>query len=319
MSVRTITLNASIDWTFSVERVVSDRKLPAKNVREYPGGGGINVARAIARLGGEAHALWSCGGDTGRRLAEMLDAESVAHTPVPIEGSVRTNPIATDESNGQQYRFGMPGTPLSHEDRDRWIQHLAQVPAGPDLLVLSGSLPAGTDPELYDDILRALPPAGRIVVDAKGELLRRALRFGVYLVKPNFHELEAIAGGALLDESDIERAASALIEGGGAKSVLVSLGGGGAMLVTAGGTTQRIPAPAVPIRSRVGAGDSMVGGLVHALNHGASLEDACLVAISAGAAAVMTEGTELCRREDAERLLRVMSAAKGGSAAYLPG
>jgi 6-phosphofructokinase 2 len=305
MTVATITLNPSIDKTFSVQRVVPDRKLTAENLREYPGGGGINVARASARLGGACRALWSCGGDTGRRLARLLDAEEVPHDPVPIAGRVRENLIVEDASSGQQYRFGMPGPLLSEDERSRWAERIGHLPSFASYAVFSGSLPGSTPPDWYEQLLRSLPSAVRIIVDAKREALHRALAVGVFLVKPNVHELEEISGREMTDDAEIERTSRAIVDGGGAKAVVVSLGRAGALLVTAE-VCERVTAPMVPLRSAVGAGDSMVGGLVTALDQGGSLREAVRLGVAAGAAAVMTPGTDLCRRDDVLRLYQSM-------------
>jgi 6-phosphofructokinase 2 len=313
MTVVTVTLNPCIDQTFSVERIVADRKLAGEDVREYPGGGGINVARVISRLGGDVHALWSCGGDTGGRLAQLLDSERVPHTPIPIGGKVRVNLIITDASSGEQYRFGMPGPVLTEEEHARWLDALGRLPSSVRYLALSGSLPGGVSVEAYAELLRAVPGGIRVIVDTKKDALRQAFATGVYLVKPNLNELGEVAGRELTDDEQIERAAREIIEfpaefpgefpgeRRGAKVVLVSLGRAGALLVTAD-SIERFSTPAVPVRSKVGAGDSMIGGLLAALDQGRPLNEAVRVGVAAGAAAVMRHGTELCRREDVERL-----------------
>ncbi|WP_437719355.1 1-phosphofructokinase family hexose kinase [Sorangium sp. So ce448] len=303
MKIVTVTLNPCIDKTFSVDRVVADRKLAGQDVHEYPGGGGINVARVITRLGGEAHALWSRGGHMGSRLARLLDAELVPHAPVPIEGETRENLIVTDRSTGEQYRFGMPGPPLSDADRRRWMEHLRQIPPSVEYVVFSGSLPDAAPAAWYGDLLRAAPGGCKLIVDTKGAALRRALERGVYLVKPNVRELEEIAGREMSHDQEIERAAREMVERGGAEVVVVSLGRGGAILITAGGV-DRFSSPSVPVRSKVGAGDSMVGGLSAALVERRPLDEAVRFGVAAGAAAVMNDGTELCRRDDAERLFK---------------
>lgn len=312
MAVVTVTLNPCIDKTFSVPRVVPERKLLGRDVREYPGGGGINVARVVTRLGGDARALWSRGGATGDLLGRLLDAEDVPHTPIPIQGSVRENLIVTDASTGEQYRFGMPGPSLSEEERARWLDRMRAVPPSVGYVVVSGSLPGATSADFFVELLRAAPRGARLVVDTKREVLRRALDVGVYLVKPNRGELEEVAGRELVDDQQLEQAASEIVARGGAEVVLVSLGRGGALLATAGGV-ERIHAPSVPARSKVGAGDSTVGGLVTALERGLPLAEAARFGVAAGSAAVMNEGTELCRREDVERLFR--TAPRNGSPA----
>ena len=301
MTVATITLNPCIDKTFATERVVPDRKLRAYDIRLYPGGGGINVARAITRLGGRVTALWSCGGCSGDRLSELLDAEGVSHHPVHIEDHTRENLIVRDDSSGQQYRFGMPGPDLTQQERADWTERVSRWSEPPRFVVFSGSLPPGASLDWYHDLLRSVPPESRIVVDTKQAALAKALDAGVYLAKPNIHELEEVVGRELHHDDQIVEAAREMIRRNRVEVLLISLGRGGAIVVTSD-EVDRLHAPAVKIRSKVGAGDSMVGGLLFALDQGHSLANATRMAVAAGAAAVMTEGTDLCHREDVERL-----------------
>ena len=297
MTIVTVTLNPCIDKTVSVDQMLPDCKLACSDVRHYPGGGGLNVARVISRLGGDVCAYWSCGGDVGRRLQQFLDEESVPHNPIPIQEPVRENLIVRESSSGSLFRFGMPGPLLSDTERDHWAQQMRQIPAAVDYVVFSGSLPAGTAPEWYGELLSAVPAGIRIVVDTKQAALQRALEYGVFLIKPNVRELAELVGHELQDDTAIERAAQQIIERRGAEVVIVSLGRAGVLLVTAD-TTERIPAPTVRLRSKVGAGDAVVGGLVTALSQGKSLAEATRLGVAAGAAAVMTEGTELCHEDD---------------------
>lgn len=305
MKTVTVTLNPCIDKTFSVERVVSEHKLAGQDVRHYPGGGGINVARVITRLGGQAQALWSCGGDMGNHLARLLELEHVPHVPVPIEGEVRENVIVLDRSTAEQYRFGMPGPSFSEVDQRHWLEKLRKLPESVEYIIFSGSLPDTVSVDWFQELLRAVPSKPKLIVDTKRGALSRALDTGVYLVKPNVRELGELVGRELAHDAEIEQAAREIVEAGGAEAVLVSLGRGGATLVTAE-SVKRFTAPSVPVRSKVGAGDSMVGGLTAALVQKRPLEDAVRFGVASGAAAVMNEGTELCRPEDAERLYQSM-------------
>lgn len=305
-----MTLNPCIDKTFSVERVAPEHKLQAREVRQYPGGGGLNVARAITKLGGRARALWSCGGTTGELLRELLAEEGVAETGVPVEGDVRENLIVTETASGQQYRFGMPGPELAEGDRARWRDVLEGLDPAPDYVVFSGSRPPGAPAAWYGELVRLLPDATRVVVDTKKDALAEALEAGVFLVKPNVRELGEVLDRELEDDDAIERAASELVGRGAAEVVLVSLGRAGAMLVTAEGS-ERLFAPTVRTRSRVGAGDSTVAGCVLALARGRGLHDAVQYGMAAGAATAMTPGTGLCRREDTERLHAHVGRAPG--------
>ena len=303
MSIVTITLNPCIDKSFAVARVIPERKLIGSNVREYPGGGGLNVARVVHRLGMAARAYWSCGGDIGRRLSRLIEVEGISQEPVPVQEEIRENYIITDESTAEQYRFGMPGPTLAEADRERWLRQIRELPASTSFVVVSGSMPGGTSLDWFEEALRAVPEGPRLIVDTKRDALRRALQVGVDLIKPNVHELEEFAGRSISDDASLEQACREIIERDAAEVVVVSLGRGGALLVTAD-MTERFSAPSVRLVSKVGAGDSMVGGLVSGLAQDRSLVEAVRLGVAAGTAAVMTEGTELCRKEDVGRLYR---------------
>jgi 6-phosphofructokinase 2 len=297
----TVTLNPSIDSSTRVDRVVADRKLRCDAPRFEPGGGGINVSRAVAQLGGTSKALYTAGGHAGEQLKELMDAEGISHEPLAIGGRTRTNLMVMASEEEQQYRFGMPGPDLGDEWR-ACLDRVLGLESAPEYLVVSGSVPPGVPDDIYAQIASWGRQAGiRVVVDTSGEPLRAAATAGAYLLKPNLRELSVLAGTTVSEDGEQVQAAESLVEEGSAEVVLVTLGSGGALLVRRSGCT-RLRAPTVPIRSKVGAGDSTVAGMVLALSRGHHLEAAARFGIAAGAAAVMSPGTELCRREDTERL-----------------
>lgn len=299
----TLTPNPSLDKSSDVERVEPDRKLRCSPPRYDPGGGGLNVARAVTKLGGRAVALWTRGGPLGLMLGELLDAEGIEHRPFEVDGFTRENLMVRERSSDRHYRFGMPGPELSEEEGAGLLREVERL--GLDersWVVASGSLPRGLGEDFYGRVARLAAEKGaRYVVDTSGPPLRKALETGVWLVKPNIPELEELTGREIEDESSVVAKSRELIRGGKVRVVVVSLGAGGAVLVSEG-RVAHVPAPTVPIRSRVGAGDSMVAGIVLALDRGRPLEEAVRFGVAAGAAAVMTPGSELCRREDVERL-----------------
>lgn len=311
-SVVTLTLNPAIDKSCSVDRVVPEQKLRCSEPQFDPGGGGLNVARAMRQLGGEATALWTCGGLTGERLSELLDDEQLDHVPLKIEALTRENLIVFEESTGQQYRFGMPGATLTEPEIESCVERLQGLDPHPRYLVLSGSLPPDVEAGLYARIAESVPGTCRVILDASGEPLVRALDAPIYLLKPNIKELEQIAGQPVESDAEIRQVSRKLVDGKGVKVVVVSLGSGGAV-VTIPDEQFEIRAPTVKIRSKVGAGDSMVAGIVLALSRGGSVKEAVRFGVAAGAAAVMTDGTALCRRSDTERLYQEMQASGGSS------
>jgi len=188
------------------------------------------------------------------------------------------------------------------------LKELTTMISKSDFLVASGSLPPGAPEDCYAQVARIGKQAGsRIILDTSGSALRLALEQGVCLCKPNLNELRNLVGSDLLEEREQEDAARSIVEQGKSEVVVVSLGGAGALLATRAGVT-RMRAPTVKIQSKVGAGDSMVAGITLGLSRDMPLIEAVRFGLAAGSAAVMTPGTELCRRDDTERLYRQMTS-----------
>jgi 6-phosphofructokinase 2 len=315
-TIGTFTLNPAVDKHCAVGRVVHDRKLRTHDVRYDPGGGGLNVARAAAEIGATARALFTAGGAMGDLLRELLADEGVERHAIPIEGLTRENLTVFEEDTDQQFRFTMPGPELRDEDLDRCHEAVVEVLDDLDVFVISGSVPEHCDPGIYARLLRAARDHDvRTVVDTSGSALEVALEARPSLIKPNLRELRSLTDGDLQDDRDIVDAARSVVRDHGLEAAVVSIGSGGAFLVTAN-DTERFHPPTVPIRSRIGAGDSMVAGLVVGLADGADLRDAVRYGVAAGAAAVITPGSELCRRDDVERLaagMREQETARPGA------
>ena len=317
LKIVTLTLNPALDVSSSIHSVAPEIKLRCAAPNFHPGGGGINVSRAIRFLGGDSSAVYTAGGHTGAMLTQLLAAEGIDHRPVHISGITRESFVVYEESTSRQYRFTLPGPTLAESEWRACLAALLELE--PDLLVASGSLPAGVPLDFYGELARYARKNGiRLILDTAIAGLERALDASAYLIKPNLRELALLAGNRLDDEAQIEAAGRQLIERGLAEAVLVSLGAGGALLVASSGST-RFHAPVVPIASKVGAGDSMVGGLTLALAQGRSLTEAARFGVAAGSAAVMTPGTQLCRREDAYRLYEAVTlTAKHGNSGQVP-
>lgn len=302
----TLTMNPAIDKSSTVGNVIAERKLYCTAPRFEPGGGGINVCRAIKKLGGESLALYPSGGPTGEMLQLLFDQEGLTHRPVPVKRWSRENLIVLEESSGQQYRFGMPGPDLGDEEWRQCLYELLNIKPKPDYIVASGSLPPGVPPDFYARIVRTGKDMNaKVILDTSGEALSLALKEGVFLIKPNIREFRDLLGQDEKEESQIKVAARKFVESGQSEVVVISLGASGALMVSKDVDEHIVP-PTVPIISKVGAGDSMVAGIVLSLSLGRTLKEAVCFGIAAGTAAVMTPGTELCRREDTERLYQEM-------------
>jgi 6-phosphofructokinase 2 len=305
-SIVTISINPAIDKSANVAHVVAERKLYCKQPRSEPGGGGVNVSRAIRKLGGESMLLYSAGGLTGERLQELLNEEDLVHRPLPIEGSIRENLVILEESTDQQYRFGMPGPEFQKKEWEQFLQRLSVIEPSPDYLVASGSLPPGVPADFFAQVARIGKKRGaKTIIDASGEALEKALQEGVYLIKPNVREFRALVGKDITEESQIKAEAQKMVRSARSEVLVISLGAAGALMVSEE-IAERILPLTVPIVSKVGAGDSMVAGIVLSLARGKTLRESIIFGVAAGTAAVMTPGTELCRKEDTERLFENM-------------
>lgn len=302
----TLTLNPALDIATSVATVVPEHKLRCAQPTYEPGGGGLNVARAVHKLGGSAIACYFAGGYTGSMLTQMLADEGIEQRPIPTEGRTRESFAVFEETSTQQYRFNMPGPQIQTHECEQMLMTLASLTPSPAYIVISGSLPPDMPASIFHQFADLAEQIhARLIVDTSGPGLQAALARGVYLIKPNYRELSLLAGHSIESDPDLDEIAQSIVDSGQSEVVLVSLGAAGAALYTKQGCV-RYRTPTVPILSKVGAGDSMVGGLVLALARGEPLVEAARFGVAAGSAAVMTPGSELCRREDAERLYAQM-------------
>ena len=306
----TITLNPAVDLACEAEAVIHTRKVRTSTEQFDPGGGGINVARVVRDLGGEALAVVLIGGGTGRFLQELLTDARVECLTIPVAGRTRVSVAVHERSTGLEYRFVPEGPPMTASEWDAVLDALGRVEGG--WVVASGSLPRGAPEDAYAHIARICSRRGqRFVLDTSGPSLKAALGTGATLIKPSLREFEGMVGRPMLDPREQELEAIALVRGGAAQMIALSLGAGGAILATASGAI-RMPAPQVPVRSAVGAGDSFVAAMTLGLANGLAPEKAFAYGIAAGSAAVMRYGTAHPRREDVEELYRQMTTSRDG-------
>jgi 6-phosphofructokinase 2 len=296
-----ITMNPALDISTTTEAVVLTHKLRCATPRYDPGGGAINVVREARTLGVDALAVFPAGGATGQTLQELLDRSGIPHRLIPIAGPTRESFTVDERRSGGQYRFVFPGAEVSDTEQQTCLAVLAEAARGARFVVATGSLPPGVRPDFFQEVADVTQRLGaRLVLDTSGAALR-SIRSGVYLLKPSGRELREYAGRDLQRIDEQVEAARELIGTGITEVVVVSLGSKGALLVTADGH-QAFPALEVPVRSAVGAGDSMVAAIAVGLVRGYDLRKAVWLGTAAGAATLMTPGTEPCDREDVERL-----------------
>jgi 6-phosphofructokinase 2 len=304
-AIITITFNPALDKSTSVAELVPDKKLKCTSLVCEPGGGGINVARAIKELGGEATAVYLAGGCIGKKITEMLSAEFVETIVIDIREDTRENLVVADITNDKQYLFDMPGPKINEFEWRACLNTIEHIP-GVEYIIASGSLPPGVPTDIFAKLaLIARKKNARLIVDTSGEALKQAVLEGVYLIKPNLRELASLAGKDELGIESVVGVARGLIGRGNCEVVVVSMGALGATLVTKD-LAVNIKPPPQHIRSTVGAGDSMVAGIALSLAENKSLTQAVQYGVACGTAATMSPGTELCRKKNAEHLYRII-------------
>lgn len=301
----TITFAPSIDKSASVSAILSEKKMRCSALISEPGGGGINVARVINRLGGDVKAIFPSGGYLGMFLNHLLENDNVPFVSIQSKNETRENYVILDQATNKQYRFGMPSIEL-FENELKSILQVIEKQEKVDFIVASGSLPPGIPLNIYAQLSKiATKKKAKLIVDTSGEALKNALNEDVYLLKPNLEELGILLDKKDLEFEDIEVLAKELIHKRNCQIIVVSLGANGAMLITKD-ETYSIQPPKVKVKSTVGAGDSMVAGIVFGLSNNLNLKECLQYGIACGTATTMNSGSALCQIKEVKRLLKII-------------
>jgi 6-phosphofructokinase 2 len=299
--VVTLTLSPALDISTATDNVAPTHKLRCERAAEQPGGGGVNVARVAVRLGADAIAVLPLGGPTGTRISQLLTDENVPTSTIAASADSRQSFSVTEHTTGDQYRFVLAAPELTGDELSAVIAATAAAARQASCVVVSGQIPPGVDPSVFTQIVNTVAPVP-VIIDTSGPALVSALRSGAALVKPSARELSSIVERDLGTEVDVCEAARSVHADGNVETLIVSIGAGGAFSVGPNGVTHRFRAPSVRVRSAIGAGDSMVAGIAVAMSRGFDVQAAIPLGIAAGAATVLTDGTELCHVADVSRL-----------------
>lgn len=295
----TVTLNAALDVTYTVERLTLHRSHRVTSVTEVAGGKGVNVASVLAGRGVPVIATGLLGGRTGERVRADLDARGLAHRFSPCAGESRRAVTVVSEADGDATVLNEPGPTVTDEEWQAFLADLRALLAEvrPDVVVASGSLPRGIPTEAYAAVVRAAHEVGALaVVDSSAQALLAALPAGPDLVKPNRDELAEVTGAA-----DPVAGARLLIERG-AREVVVSAGADGLVDVTATGEVVRAGLEQPLAGNPTGAGDAVVAALAAGLASGRRVREALADAVAWSAAAVLHPLAGRVRPDDVDRL-----------------
>ena len=295
-----VCLNPSFDKTVEVDALALGEVNRIRSVRVDMGGKGVNVAVVARRLGLDALCIGCMGEPGAQHFTRLMDAEGLPHRFLTVPGAVRTNLKVVSRDGKGVTELNEPGAPLSGKAMEDFFALAKEEAARSEYVVLTGSLPPGCPDNTYGELIRAMGGT-RCILDAGGPVLRLGAEAGPFLLKPNLAELEQALGAQLRTLRAIRDAALIFLRKG-ASHVVVSMGAMGAMYVSEARTLYA-PALRVEARSTVGAGDAMVGGMLLGLQKSGDMAQAFRYGIAAGAASVMTEGTQLIHPEDFERLV----------------
>ncbi|MFF0428174.1 1-phosphofructokinase family hexose kinase [Streptomyces sp. NPDC004520] len=292
--VLTLTINPTVDLAWEVGRLTAVGKNRARVRSVAAGGGGINVARGVVRLGGRATAVHTAGGEVGLRLNRLLDEEGVDHVAVGIEDETREALVLFETERRHSYHIVPPGPRLSEHDGLRCLDALERAAGDCPYVVASGSLPDGLPADFYAVVARRIKEAGsRLILDTSGPALNGALAEGVYLLRCNRTEAASLTGRDISSFDDARAVNEHLLTTGAAQVAVTTVGALGAVCSTGHGHTElhAPPLPGEPL-SDAGAGDGMVAAIASRLTAGDDPVSACALGVAVAAAAMLTPSTE---------------------------
>jgi len=301
-NIYTVTLNPAVDRELTVPKMAYDTVLRSSESRVDFGGKGFNVSRMLKSLGTDSVAIGFAGGKSGELLQEGLESLGIDTDFVWVGGETRTNVSIVNEAHDHYLKVNEPGPSITKSEQQTLIEKITHLSQPGDFWVLAGSLPPGLSAEIYAQLIEIIEDNGaKVVLDTSGEALAHGCKAAPFLVKPNQMEIGNITGLTVDDSSDIIRAAEQLQQWG-VGNVIVSLGKLGAV-VKKGQQAWLVMSPAVQERNPIGAGDSMVGGLVWALNQNLGLLEAVGWGVACGAAAASLSGTAVGTYQYVEELV----------------
>ena len=298
--ILTLTLNPALDITVSLDALRPGHVNRAQAQQSHAAGKGLNVAQVLADLGHSVTVGGFLGLDNPQPFEALIARRGFADCFVRVAGETRSN-LKLVEADGRVTDINGQGPQVDETARAELLQRLAQVAPGHDAVVVAGSLPRGVSPEWFRQLLEQLQAQGlKVALDSSGEALRAGLQSAPWLVKPNTEELGEVLGLAVQSAAE-QRAAAEQLLASGVEHVVVSAGEQGVSWFAAGLALQARP-PQVRVASTVGAGDSLVAGMVHGLLVEQCPQQTLRRATAIAAQAVTQVGFGICDREQLAQL-----------------
>jgi 1-phosphofructokinase/tagatose 6-phosphate kinase len=303
--ILTVTLNAAIDRTVAVPNFRLGHRHRAVESRTVAGGKGINVARALNRLGRPVIATGFAGGPTGSRLLEQLREEAVLTDFTRIAAETRINMAVIDPTSGEQTEINERGPAVSPEEVEAFAARLGYLADGASLCVLAGTLPPGAGGDLYARLVKDLSGRGvPVVLDSEGEAMLAGLRAGAAMVTPNEREAEELVGQEFGDRQDLVHGLSELVRLG-AHEAAITRPDGCAAVIGEGSERRFVEVRTEPLEpvSTVGSGDAFLAGYAAARFEGRAAGECLAYGVACGAESTQHFGAGVVDRNQVERLL----------------
>ena len=308
----TVTLNTAIDKTLAVPNFRLGRRHRSVDQTTMPGGKGVNIARAIKRLGRPVIATGFAGGATGTRIVEALTAESILTDFVRINEESRTNTAVLDPTTGVQTELNERGPAVTEHEMELFRDKLLYLAQGAQICVFAGSLPRGVDPDVYGGLVKELRKLGvTTVVDTDGEPLRHAVRAEPDVASPNAREAEELVGHEFNDDEERTLAIAEIVELGAREAIMTVPDGCFAQIATETGPQRyRVRVVEQEARAAVGSGDAFLAGYVAARYSGGTPEECLRFGVACGAESTQHFGAGVIDPHGVERLLGAVEAER---------
>jgi 1-phosphofructokinase/tagatose 6-phosphate kinase len=307
----TVTLNPALDKTLEVPNFTPGRRHRTVDQVTMPGGKGVNVARAIKRLGQPVIATGLAGGATGTRIVEALNGEAILNSFVRIREESRTNTAVLDPTTGLQTEINERGPAVSPQELDLFHEKLLYLAKGASMCVFAGSLPRGIEPDLYATLIREVKKLGvATVLDTEGEPLRLAVRADPDIVSPNELEAEELVGQEFNDVEDRAQAVIEMTRLGAGEAIMTVADGCYAHVLDDGPALFRVSVEEVEARSRIGSGDAFLAGYVAARYAERTPVECLRYGVACGAESIQHFGAGVIDPPKVDRLLNEVDSER---------
>jgi 1-phosphofructokinase/tagatose 6-phosphate kinase len=305
MMIITVTLNAALDKTLEVPNFTPGRRHRTVDQKTMPGGKGVNIARAIKRLGQPVIATGLAGGATGSRIVEALNDEAILNSFVRIREESRTNTAVLDPTTGLHTEINERGPSVSPRELELCKEKLMYLARGASICVFAGSLPRGVEPDVYASLIRSVRKLGVVtIIDTDGEPLHQAVRAEPDVVSPNELEAEELVGHEFNEVDDRAQAVAEIARLGPAEAIMTVADGCYAHVMVDGAPAlYRIRIEPLEARSPIGSGDAFLAGYVASRYAGKERVDCHRFGVACGAESTQHIGAGILEPAKVDRLL----------------